>query len=202
MPTNRQPDLELIDQEFRVSDEGLDAVLTSADKFDTSTSTVLGLVGVDDDSRAGEFVTGPDLVGESNLEPTQVLDTQPVGDVAGQHACLKHADGEHGREAGLTGERVVVVQRMEITRGTLILDEVGASQWRESLALGLLSGYDGFGRGRHFPSSLPPVVAVSMIVLFCVAISSPDSSRNSVIIFAKVITPPRFPGFSKRSPTV
>src|SRR5205823_1712442 len=127
----------------------------------------------------------PDLLAELDGEAAHVGGAELVGAVGGQQPGLEHAHAEHGGEARRLGEPLVVVDGVEVARRALVAHEVGAGQRTEVPGVELISGR---GHAGGFP--------VSMAVDRACATTFPCSSRKSVTLTTKVITPPRLPSFS------
>jgi hypothetical protein len=88
----------------------------------------LSFVPGGDDCLAHQVVARPHLFAELHGEATNVVGPKPVGAEATEDPRLQHADGEDRGEPGRACELLVVVDRVEVARGALVPDEVGAGE--------------------------------------------------------------------------
>src|SRR5262249_30400717 len=93
--------------------------------FDQFLAVFLDLVG--DLAGTGNRVARPDAGRKPDLELTHVSNSRPIGERLGQQSGCEHALREDRGNCGGFHERLIVVQRHEITRCAGIANEVGTS---------------------------------------------------------------------------
>ena len=122
-----------------------------------------------DDGGAGQRVTGPHHVEEADVEAAHRRRTERVGDVGAEDPGREHSLREHRRKAGGAGDRVVVVERVEVAGRARVAHEVGDADGPTSCGGGCAALTAAPARAR----SRPPSFAKR-------ATSVPAGSRNSV----------------------
>src|SRR5262249_36583571 len=108
------------------------------------------LVASRDGAGAGDGVARPHPGREAHLVAAQVPGPDEVGQAARDEARREHPVAEHGRVAGGAGERLVVVDRVEVTGRARVAHQIGAVEVLDH------DGRDGGALGEAIAHAITP----------------------------------------------